>query len=136
MSRERGAVAVELPLAIGLVLLPIALLVITLPSWPERQTVARAAANEAARTLAVAASWDEGVAGAEAVVARAARNASVDPQDLSLALDGSLEWRSTVTASVSIRMPALAVPGLVRVSGWSWTASHSERVDDYRSLGR
>jgi hypothetical protein len=31
-------------------------------------------------------------------------------------------------------MPALVVPGLTTVEPWSWSASHTERVDDFRSL--
>ncbi|MGH9189977.1 MAG: hypothetical protein ACRD0Q_08105 [Acidimicrobiales bacterium] len=133
-TNERGMVAVELPLALGLLLLPLALLVITLPTWPERQTMARAAANEAARTVALADSWDEGMAAAVEAVNRAATNEGIDAQDVSLSVDGSLERRATVTVHVRVRMPALNIPGLTTISAWSWTASHSERVDDYRSL--
>ena len=134
MRNERGAAAVELPLALGLILVPVALLVMTLPSWPERQTVARAAANEAARMVVLADSWEEGVEDATEAVNRAAANASVDPQDVSLSVEGSLARGSTVTAHVTARVPAIAVPGLGTLGAWSVSASHAERVDDYRSL--
>ena len=38
-----------------------------------------------------------------------------------------------VTATVTVRMPALAVPLLASVGAWSWTARESVRIDDYRS---
>lgn len=131
---ERGSAALELPLAIGLLLLPLALLVITVPAWPERQTVARAAAAEASRTVVLAGSWPEGADEARAVVAQAAANHGLGPDALSLELAGSLERGASVTARVTVEMPALALPGLATVSRWSWTTSHTERVDDFRGF--
>ena len=51
-NTEAGFVATELILGIGLLILPVALLVLTLPGWSERQTTARVIARETARTLA------------------------------------------------------------------------------------
>ncbi len=133
-GRERGSVAVELPLALGLLLLPLALFVITVPAWPERQTVARAAAIEASRSAVLAGSWEQGVEEGEAAVRRAARNQGLDPSDISVSWAGSFSRGGSVTASVTVRMPALVIPGLTTVEPWSWTADHTERVDDYRSI--
>lgn len=44
----------------------------------------------------------------------------------------SASWRGTATATV--RMPAVAFPGLGSVEARSWSPSHSERVDDYSSV--
>jgi hypothetical protein len=44
-SREGGYVAAELALGIGLLVFPVALLVLTLPTWSERQTTARSIAR-------------------------------------------------------------------------------------------
>lgn len=132
---EGGTAALELPLAVGLLLVPVALVVVSLPAWPERQTVARAAAAEASRAVALAASWDEGLDEAQATVADAARNAALAPGDLALDVAGALERGATVTARVTVDMPALALPLVGTVGRWSWTAAHTERVDDYRSLG-
>lgn len=133
-SGERGSVAVELPLALGLLLLPLALLVITVPAWPERQTVARAAAIEASRVAALAGSFEEGIEEGNAAVERSARNQGLDPSDLSVSWEGSFRRGGSVTANVTVRMPALVVPGLTTVDAWVWTASHTERVDDFRSF--
>ncbi len=134
MNSERGAVAVELPAAIGLLLLPLALLVITIPTWPERQTVARSAASEAARTAVLASSWEEGIDAGADVVALAAQNYGLDQADLTVSWEGAFGRGESITATVTVRMPALVVPGLTTVDPWTWSASHTERVDDYRSL--
>jgi hypothetical protein len=134
MREERGTVAVELSLALGLFLVPIALMVITLPTWPERQTVARAAAIEAARNASLAGSLDEGIENGNAAVAQAARNYGLEPDQFRVVWNGGLGRGENITARVTVRMPALVVPGLTSVEAWSWTASHTERVDDYRSL--
>ncbi len=134
MRSESGAVAIELPAAIGLLLLPLALLVITIPTWPERQTVARSAASEAARTAVLASSWEEGIDAGADVVALAAQNYGLDPADLTVSWEGAFGRGESITATVTVRMPALVVPGLTTVDPWTWSASHTERVDDYRSL--
>ncbi|HSH60064.1 MAG TPA: hypothetical protein VK988_10565 [Acidimicrobiales bacterium] len=134
MKDQRGTVAVELSLALGLFLVPLALLVITIPTWPERQTVARAAAIEAARSAVLADSLDEGMGNGNAAVAQAARNYGLDPDQFRVAWGGGFGRGQSMTARVTVRMPALVVPGLTAVEAWSWTASHTERVDDYRSL--
>jgi hypothetical protein len=38
-----------------------------------------------------------------------------------------------LTATVTVRMPAVAVPLLARAAAWSWTAREAVRIDDYRS---
>jgi len=131
---ERGSVAVELPVALVLFLVPIALLVITIPTWPERQTVARAAAIEASRSAVLADSLDEGIENGNAAVAQAAGNYGLDPDQFRVVWDGGFGRGQSITARVTVRMPALVIPGLTAVEAWSWTASHTERVDDYRSM--
>lgn len=131
---DRGFAAIEMPLAIGLFLIPLALIVITLPTWPERQTVARAAATEAARAAVLADSWEDGIAAGEEAVAQAASNHGFDASDISVSWAGSFERGGSITATVTVRMPALVIPGVTAVEAWTWSSSHTERVDDYRSL--
>src|SRR5206468_1674389 len=106
-SSQRGMVAVELPLVLCLFLVPVALLVITLPTWPERQTVARAAATQAARTMVLAGTWDTGQAQAAADVRQAAANQGIDPNAMQLTLSGDLVRGGQVTAHVTVTMPAV-----------------------------
>lgn len=132
---EAGVTAVETPLALVLLLVPVALMVITIPAWPERQTVARAAATQAARTAVLADSWYEATAAGEEAVARTAANYGLAPGDLVVDWDGGLSRGGSVTARVTVRLPALVLPGLGSVDAWTWTASHTEAVDRYRSFG-
>ena len=69
---DAGQAAIELPLGFLWILLPIAVIVMVIPQWPERQTVATAAAKEAATLYATAATAGDGAAAAEAAVAQAA----------------------------------------------------------------
>jgi hypothetical protein len=120
-------------LGITLFLIPVALLVITISTWPERQTVARAAAVEAARVAVLADSWDQGVAAGQAAVTRAAANHGLEPKDLTVSWEGGLARGASVTAKVTVRIPTVVLPGLTTIEASSWTASHTERVDSYRS---
>lgn len=134
LGGENGMTAIETPLALILLLVPVALMVITVPAWPERQTVARAAAIDAARTAVLADSWDEATSTGTEAVARAAANHGLPAGDLAVAWDGGLTRGGAVTARVTVRMPALVIPGLGRIGAWSWVASHSETVDRFRSF--
>jgi hypothetical protein len=130
---DRGSTAVELPLGVALILFPIAVIVMVIPQWPEHQTVATAAAKEAATLYATAGSPQEGAAAAQAAVARAAGNYDVGGLQLSLA--GSWCRGCTVTANVTVSVPAVHVPFGGDIGGFSWTAHSSARVEDYASLG-
>lgn len=136
MRCERGSAVLEMSLGIALFLVPLSLLVITMSTWPERQTVARAAASEAARVAALADTWEQATADGQAAVSRAATNHGLDPRDLSLTWDGTLARGGSVTARVAVRIPAVVIPGITTVDAWSWTTTHTERVDSYRSFQR
>src|SRR6266542_2451137 len=56
---DEGFVAVELSLGVAMLLLPVTLVVLTLPTWSERQAAARAIAREVARAAAIAGACDE-----------------------------------------------------------------------------
>jgi Flp pilus assembly protein TadG len=131
---DRGSVAVvELPLGL-LLLVPAALLVLTVATWFERSAAARTAADEAARTVVLSDSWDQGAADAQAVVDEIAANYDLDPDDLTLHLDGDLTRGGTVTAQVTVRVPAAAIPLLGGIGSFDRTVSHTEQVDQYRSF--
>ena len=134
--REGGYVAAELALGVGLLIFPIALLVLTLPTWSERQTTARSIAREVARVVAVTGVCDRGLA-AETGHGMA-RNLGLSPGDVDVQLDcaagGRLARGGNVRASVTVAVPAVTFPGIGSVGAWSWTAHHSETVDQYRSF--
>ena len=132
--RDVGAAAVELPLAVGLLLLPIAIIAMLVPQWPERQTVARSAAKEAATLYANAPSKSEGADLARASVAQAASNYGLPATALTVTLSEDWCRACTVTASVTVDIPAIDVPFAGTVGAFTYTTSSSARIDDYRAL--
>ena len=125
-DRERGTAALELPLVVGLLLIPLGLLVLHIPVWIERQHAARDAAAEAARAVVVD---TDGVVAAdvEAVVDAVGAGYGLAPGALRLRLDQDDTW---VTARVTVTIPAARLPGLGSVVALEWTASHQERRPD------
>jgi hypothetical protein len=112
--------------------LPVALLVLTLPGWSERQVTARVISREVARRAATDGVCD--VADARALGASMARNLGVPGDDVTVDLscaDGAALACTDVESRVTVRMPAVDVPGIGAVGEWSWTARHREPVDRY-----
>jgi hypothetical protein len=132
MRRERGFVAIELLLAIAFLLLPVVLLVASLPQWSERQHAATVAADEAAR-VAIAAWPADGTEGAVQAADDVAFTYGIPARDLDVAISPPPGRGELLTVTVTIRMPAVAVPLLAHAASWSWTARESRRIDDYRS---
>jgi hypothetical protein len=132
--RDRGAAAIELPLAAGLLLLPMAMLVMLLPQWPERQTIARAAAKDAATVLANAPDASTGAQLASAAIEQAAANHGLPPGTMTVEFGGEWCRACTVTATVTIDIPAVDVPAVGTVGAFTWSTSSAARVDDYRNL--
>jgi hypothetical protein len=133
--RERGFVAIELAAGAALLVFPVALLVASLPGWFDRQSLARPAAPDAARAVALDGTCRPELA--SDAVARIMRGDGLDPSEVGVELEcdtGSvLERDGVVTARVTIDMPAVAVPLVGSVGAWKWTAAHREPVDPYGS---
>lgn len=131
---ESGIVVMELVLTICLWLFPITILVVSLPTWVERQSLGRLAAQEAAREVVLADSWSAGATRAQAVTDQLALNHDIDPADLGLVLDGALDRGATVTATVTVQVPALTVPFITQAPGFALSFTAAEAVDQYRSF--
>jgi hypothetical protein len=131
-SSEHGFVAVEWVAAIALLLLPIVVLVATMPAWAERRHAATVAAREAANALAAA--WPAGdPAIARLVATDIAADHGVDAADVVVRVPSFGEARGDdVEVEVEIRMPAVGV-GRMAVGSWQYTARAVRRIDDYRS---
>lgn len=129
-------------MAVGVLLLPAALAVLSFGPWLERQVLARAASAEAARAAVVELDLSAG----EQVVAGITGAHGLDPGLVRLGWCGSppsglgtpagscpLSRGSLVEATVELWVPMFETPwGSV---GGLWTrASHDEPVDLYRSL--
>jgi hypothetical protein len=135
-ERDSGFVAAELAIGVGLLLFPVALLVLTLPAWSERQTTARAIAREVGRVVAVGGVCDRSSATRTATAM--AENLGMAASELDVALDcrggARLERGSDLGVAVTVDVPAVDIPGIGSVGAWSWTAHHDEPVDQYRSF--
>jgi hypothetical protein len=134
---EIGSISAPIiwPLAICLFVIPVLIMVLSFPTWIERQNDATDAARTAARALVTANSWAQGVADANAAVADIATNNGLDPNQITTNYTGSLQRGGVVTASVTVVIPTTVIPGLATVGQRHWTATATARVDDYRSLG-
>lgn len=149
MRRDAGYVAMELALGLGVLVLPMALLALSFPGWVDRQSLATAAAQEAARAVVVSPSSEEGEATARRLVSEIAANNGLDADGLVVCFvthpgevtaptgcgDVELQRGAAVTAHVQVRLPAVFLPGLgVSIGEVVRTVSHTEHVDRYRGL--
>lgn len=138
---DEGHAAVELALAVGLLLLPAAIAVLSFGPWSERRVEAEAMAAEGSRAAVVELSHAAG----ESVVYELAGALGLDQSHLRLGwcgatpgFDGAgtctMTRGSAVSLTVEVWVPLVQTPwggvGGIWVSG-----SHSEPVDLYRSLG-
>jgi len=128
---DRGATVIELPLAVAFLLIPIAIAVMVLPQWPESKNVAEAAAQEAASLYVNAPDPDTGLARAQEAVARHEANYL---RDLDLTLEGPWCRGCNITATVTIDVPAIDIPFMGSTGEFTYTATSTARVEDYRSL--
>lgn len=131
-ATEDGAVPIELALGVGLLLIPTALLVLSLPGWVERQSMAGLAAEEAARALAVTGTATDARTTARRIVSEVAANHGLAPGEVSdVDVDGSFSRGGTVQVTVTVEIP------LVRLGeeplGFTWDVTRAEQVDLYRS---
>ncbi len=133
-SNERGSASLELPLLLGLVIIPFALLVLTIPRWVEHQTAARDAAAEISRLLVMQPpSAGEGQVEPDELLHRIEKAHGLRADSLFLVGPpaGSLTPGGAVVVRVAVDLPGPTVPVLGSLGLGSWTAEHTERVPDY-----
>jgi hypothetical protein len=132
---DDGFVATELALGIGLLLVPVALVVLTIPSWSERQTTGRAIAREVGRAVAREGWCDTALA--NDLAGSMASNLALERSEVDVELDcgagDELVTGSELAVSVTVRMPAVHLPAVGTVGEWSWTARNHQPVDRYGS---
>lgn len=127
---ERGSTVIEFPLAIGLILIPFGMLVLSAPTWVERQTAARDAAAESARSLV--ASGEAGSIDPMEIIRRVEAGYGLPVGALDPSIPGlELEPGGSVTVAVTVEIPALSLPVFGSVGSVPWTVQHTERIPDY-----
>lgn len=141
---ERGSAPIELVLAIGLILIPMALLSLSFGPYLERMVLVRIAAAAAARELVLS---DGSEAGVVALIAEIARNHGVQVGDVGVGFCGGAIRPVTerpgpgcgppakgkeFTVTVTVGVPALVTP-YGEVGTMTVRASHAEIVGLYRS---
>lgn len=122
--RQRGSALFELPLLVGLIMIPFGLLVISVPTWVERQTAARDAAGEVGRAIVVGGS-------PQAALASIERGYELPPGALQVSYGSSFEGGDSVVVEVTVAMPAVELPIFGSFGHLTWTAEHTERFPDY-----
>ncbi|CAN5851666.1 hypothetical protein BH23ACT4_BH23ACT4_06550 [soil metagenome] len=141
MRAERGHAAVELALAIGVLMIPAAVAVLGFGPWSERSVLAGAAASEAARAAVISLSTSAGDQGAAEISA----NYGLDAIEMRLGWCGAVPAAggtgtcamtrgAIVEVTVDVWVPLVSTPwGAI---GGVWVSrSHAESIDLYRSLG-
>ena len=129
---ESGFVAVEWAVTVGFLLFHTVLLVLSFPAWVERQGMARVAAQEAARAVALSNDTASEAAAGRGLADEIARNHGVDPTTMAVSYEGTTRRGDSVTATVAVELPALTIPGLGSLGSVTWSARHTELVDRYR----
>jgi hypothetical protein len=140
--RERGHAAVELALAVAVLMLPVALVVTAFGPWSERRVLAEAAAAESSRTVVLGLDHARGAD----LVGRMAEDHGLSPGEVRLGWCGAdpgvisapagscpLSRGTVVSSTVQVWAPLVITPW-GEVGGLWVTADHSEPIDLYRSL--
>lgn len=133
VESEVGQAALELAVGV-MVLVLLAMVTVSVTVWPERAGTARKLARIGAQAAAEQTSWPDAEAAGTTAAVDAAANYGLAAGEMTVAFTGSIERDGEVTATVGIRMPAIAVPGLASAGAWTWTTSHTAAAGGYRSL--
>ena len=138
--RDGGFAAAEWVVALGLIMLPMAMLVASIAPWIARQTMAREITQEAARTIVLAENLAGGRVAAEQLADAVLSNYGLTGDDFSfvsirLEPEGdSLARGVDVVVEGRVRVPALTIPGIGSIAEVWWNIRHIEHVDDFRSF--
>lgn len=140
MGSDQGHAAVELALAVGLLMIPAALVVLGFGPWSERAVLAESMATESARAAVLELSVESG----DVVASEMAANYGLTTNSYRIgwcgndALQGSggdcgFERGDAVSAEVAVWVPLVVTPW-GEIGGLWISRTHVELVDLYRSL--
>lgn len=125
-SGEKGAAVLELPLVLGLILLPFGIFLLSVSTWVERQAAARSAASEVARALVF-----DGDADVVLLVAGIEAGHGLEPGALGVEFVDEAVPGGRVTVVATVVIPRAVVPVFGSIAGTSWSVEHVERRPDY-----
>ncbi len=126
---EKGSTTIEFLLCLALIIFPVIGLSAAALNWPGRLNAASGAAYEAAHSVvhSPAAAPEEGRSRAVEVWT----NHGYDAGDIEVAFEGDPTARGGVyTATVTVVLPAIVIPGVGRIAGGFVSRSHTEPVPE------
>lgn len=134
-SGERGTGAVDLVMVSAFLLIPAAMLLLSLPLMVEYRSLADAAAREAVRACAVAPDPTEGQTSAEAIAQHILNQRGLSPQGTMVDINCDDAWRpgEVVTARVSFQAPAVSVIGFGSIGAVTIERTYCEQIEYTRS---
>lgn len=132
---ERGSGAVELVLATAFILIPVTLLLLSLPLMVAYRSMGDAAAREAVRACAAAFDPSSGQRSAERLAYRILDERGLSPEETEVVVDCETAWEpgGVVSATVSFRAPMISVVGIGSLGTVNIHRSFRERMEPYRS---
>lgn len=130
---ERGAGAVDLVMVSAFLLIPTAMLLLSLPLMVEYRSLADAAAREAVRACAAAPDPVSGQAHAEEVANQILGERGLSPEKPIECLGN---WRpdGVVSVTVCVRVPAISVVGFGTIGSVTIERTYQEHIEYTRSL--
>jgi hypothetical protein len=146
---DLGAAPIEFALAVGFLLIPMAVLVMSIAPWVERQSMARVAAGEAARVLVLSSGTSPDETAASALALRIASNHGIDAEEVSVffcAPEGasremkaeahcpSLSRGAMMAVEVRVSVPAATILGIGTFGEATVSSRVTEQVELYRSF--
>ena len=123
---ERGTAVIEIPMVLGFLIIPVAFLILTIPTWLQGIHAANDAAAESARAFVLSGA-DPGAVD-RALSATASSHGYVDRMELGLATTTGIGPGDEVTVTVNVELRAIA---LFNVGSFTYTATHVERYPSY-----
>ena len=140
---EQGSMSLSALVGFTLFVVPSLIFVLAIPPWESRTADARDAAHNAARALALSPIWAQAEAAAAQEVADTTGEEGVPSADVSanytyrlpagasLGPAGTLAPGSTVTAAVTVAVPAGYIPGVGTYASVHYTATYTATIDSY-----
>ena len=132
---ERGSGAIDLVLATAFILIPMAMLLVSLPLLVAYKAMGDAAAREAVRACATAFDPSSGQELAEELAYRILSERGLSPEATQVAVDCESAWEpgGVVSATVSLRVPMINVVGIGSLGTVNIHRSFREQIEPYRS---